>query len=338
MNILVIGSGAIGCVAAGILSKMGFNVDIACKTADMADQLNTDGLIFKIKKRKFIHFVPAYPNVEHTPGNYAYVLMATKSFDVEQPAFDVVSKLSPKGLIVSFQDGYCEDQLARIAGTDRVVGAVVSWGATMNRNGVAEMTSPGEMIIGKMDGSDDPRLDNLQYILNSIGPTSVVKNINEYIYCKLIINSCVTTLGAISGLKVGALLTDKKLRNLFIRIIQEAILVANALNMQIPEFANRINYYRLIKGNTLYHRIKRHGLIRIFGLKYRHIKSSGLQSLERGEKTEIAYMNGYIVNKGKELGIDLPINERLVEMIHEIENKQRKISTDNLQDPLLSLT
>lgn len=335
MNILVIGSGAVGSVTAGILAKMGFNVDIACKNRDISDQLNTDGLIFKVKKRKFIHFITAYPSVEETPGNYDYVLLATKSFDIEKPAKEVSKKFSPQGVIVSMQDGYCEEQLARIVGTDRVVGAVVSWGATMNQNGIAEMTSHGEMIIGKLDGSDDPRLDNLQYILSAIGPTRAVKNIGEYIYSKLIINSCVTTLGAISGLKVGALITDKHLRNLFIRIIEEAIILANALNLEIPDFANRINYYRLVKGTNLYYRIKRHAFIRVFGLKYRKIKSSGLQSLERGEKTEIAFMNGYLVNKGKELGIDLPINERLTEMIHEIENKKRDISTDNLHDPLL---
>lgn len=338
MNILVIGSGAIGSVAAGILSKMGFDVDIACKNRELSDHINTDGLIYKIKKRKYIHFVPAYPNVTSTPGNYDYVLLATKSFDIEDPARDVLSKLSNSGVIVSLQDGYCEDELSRIAGTNRIVGAVISWGATMNEHGYAEMTSPGEMIIGKMDGSDDPRLDNLQYILSSIGPTMVVKNIGEHIYSKLIINSCITTLGAISGLKVGALMTDRNLRNLFIKIIQEAISVADALNMEIPEFAGRINYYRLVKGNTWYHRLKRHAFIRVLGIKYRKIKSSGLQSLERNERTEIAFMNGFLVNKGKELGLELPINERLVEMVHEIENQQRKISTENLNDPLFRLS
>lgn len=336
MNVLVIGSGAVGSVAAGILAKSGFNVDIACKDRDTADQMNTDGLIFKIKNRKFIHFVQAWPDVKQTPGNYDYVLLATKSFDIEQPVQDVIPKLTDNGLIVSLQDGYCLDHLARLAGTDRIVGTVVSWGATMNPNGIAEMTSPGEMIIGKPDGSDDPRLDNLHYILTAIGQTRVVNNISEYIYSKLILNSCITTLGAISGLKLGALLTDRTMRNLFLRIVNEGISIANALNMEIPDFAGKVNYYRIVKGNNWYYRLRRHAFIRIFGLKYRRIKSSGLQSLERGEKTEISYMNGYLVAKGHELGIDLPVNERLVEMIHEIEQKQRSISRENLKDPLLA--
>jgi 2-dehydropantoate 2-reductase len=337
MNVLVIGSGAVGSVAAGILTKQGFNVDLACKHSDISDHINTDGLIFRIRHRKYLYFIPAYASVEATPGNYDYVLLATKTFDIEPPTRAVLEKLTPQGLIVSMQDGYCEEKLARIAGSKRIVGAVVSWGATLGQDGIAEMTSPGDMIIGKLDGSDDPRLDNLQYLLSAIGPTMVVKNINEHIYSKLIINSCVTTLGAISGLKVGALITDRNLRNIFIKIIREAIQIADALNIEIPDFAGKLNYYSLVKGNNWYYRLKRHAKIRIFGLRYRKIKSSGLQSLERGEKTETSFLNGYLLTKAGELGIELPVNERLVTMIREIENGTRKISPSNLNDPLLRL-
>ncbi|MDA3930112.1 MAG: 2-dehydropantoate 2-reductase [Prolixibacteraceae bacterium] len=334
MKILVIGSGAIGGVSAGILAKKGFDVDIACKNEDIANQLNTDGLIFKVKNRKYIHFIPAYACVKETPGGYDSVLHTTKSFDIEEPTKQVIEKLSETGVIVSFQDGYCEEKLARIAGTDRIVGAVISWAASMNQVGISVMTSGGEMTIGKLDGSDDPRLDNLEFILNSIVPTTVVNNIYEHIYSKLVINSCVTSLGAISGLKLGALVLDKNMRNLFIKLVQEAISIANELKFEIPDFSGIINYYRLVKGTTLYHRIRRHGLIRIIGIKYRKVKSSALQSLERDEKTEIEFMNGYLINKGKELGIDLPVNEQLYKMVTEIEKGERKISQQNLKEVL----
>jgi len=181
MRTLVIGCGAIGSLIAGILSQKGFQVDLACKNADQAERLAIDGLIFKIKNRRYIQFVKAYNGVIATPGNYDYVLLATKSFEIEQPVNDVLTKLSPQGLIISLQDGYCEQIIARVAGSDRVVGAMVGWGATMLNNGMSEMSSKGDMLIGKLDGSDDPRLDNLQYMLNHIVPTSIVRNINEQI-------------------------------------------------------------------------------------------------------------------------------------------------------------
>lgn len=337
MRTLIIGSGAVGSIVAGILSQKGYNVDIACKNKDISDLINSDGLIFKIKNRKHLQFVNAYPNVSETPGNYDYVLLATKAFDIEEPTKEVIPKLSQQGLIVSMQDGYCADRLARLAGSDRIVGAVVAWGATLIENSISVMTSGGEMMIGKLDGTDDPRLDNLQYMLSFIAPTSVVSNINEQIFSKLIINSCVTTIGAISGLKVGAVITNRNMRNIFIQIIHEALLISEALKLKIPDYAGKINYSRLIRGHSLYHRVRKHLKIRLFGLKYRKVKSSGLQSLERNEKTEIDYLNGYIVSKGKEMGIDLPVNERLVQLIHEIEEKKRKISIENLNDKLFGL-
>lgn len=337
MRTLVIGSGAVGSIVAGILTQKGYEVDMACLNQEYSDLINSDGLIFKIKNRKHFQFVNAYSGVIETPGSYDYVLLATKTFDIEQPTKDVLPKLSSQGIIVSLQDGYCEERLARITGSDRIVGAVVAWGATLIGNRIAEMTSSGEMMIGKLDGTDDPRLDELQYMLSFIAPTSVVDNINEQIYSKLIINSCVTTIGAISGLKVGALITDRNMRNIFIQIIQEALIIATALKLEIPDYAGKLNYARLIRGHSVYHRIRKHLHIRLFGLRYRKVKSSGLQSLERNERTEIDYLNGYILTKGKELGIDLPVNYRLVELVHEIENKKRLIHPKNLHDKLFGL-
>jgi 2-dehydropantoate 2-reductase len=77
---------------------------------------------------------------------------------------------------------------------------------------------------------------------------------------------------------------------------------------------------------------KRHLMIRLIGFKYRRGKSSSLQSLERGKKTEIRYLNGYIVELGRKHGIETPINSRIVELVEEIENGQRKIEYKNFND------
>ena len=104
MKTLVIGSGAIGSIVAGLLSMKGFDVDLACKSQRLSDLINSDGLIFRVKKRRRIQFITAYPSVSSTPGGYDYVLLATKSFDIEQPTLDVLEKITSQSLIVSLQD------------------------------------------------------------------------------------------------------------------------------------------------------------------------------------------------------------------------------------------
>ncbi len=339
MKTLIIGAGAVGTIVAGMLAQKGFDVHLVCKNKQQAEHINKIGLAFEIKKRTYYQPIKAFDNITPlTNKHYDYIFFTTKAFDMQTPAQQALAKLSENGLMVPFQDGYCEEMLTRIAGSERVVGAIIAWGATYNNDKhLASMSSKGEMIIGKLDGSDDPRLDNLQYMLNQIAPTKVVNNIHEQIYSKLIINSCVTTLGAITGYNVGALITVKKLRNTFLQIINEAILVADILKIEIPDYTDRINYYRLVRGTSIYHRLRKHIHILIFGFKYRKVKSSGLQSLERNEQTEVDYLNGYLVDKANEIGIELPVNSRLVEMVHEIENGKRKIQAQNLDEALFGL-
>ena len=76
--------------------------------------------------------------------------------------------------------------------------------------------------------------------------------------------------------------------------------------------------------------LKRYLTIRVIGFKYRRIKSSSLQSLERGRRTEIDYLNGYICEKGKALGVPTPLNTAVKAMVMEIENSRRPMSLDNL--------
>jgi 2-dehydropantoate 2-reductase len=85
-------------------------------------------------------------------------------------------------------------------------------------------------------------------------------------------------------------------------------------------------------GNGILDKLRRHLTIRVVGIKYRNLKSSSLQSLERGRLTEIDYFNGYISQKGKLLGVLCPVNDRLTQMVKEIEAGKRKIAEANLYD------
>ena len=77
---------------------------------------------------------------------------------------------------------------------------------------------------------------------------------------------------------------------------------------------------------------KQHLLIRIVGLKYRRLKSSSLQSLERGKETEIDDLNGFICRQGKKFNVPTPINDLVVQHIKEIEAKKRSITPANFDE------
>ncbi len=60
-------------------------------------------------------------------------------------------------------------------------------------------------------------------------------------------------------------------------------------------------------------------------------RPSTLQSLDRGQPTEIDYLNGYVAARGRERGVPTPVNARLAALVHEIEAGSRSMAMENLE-------
>jgi 2-dehydropantoate 2-reductase len=332
-NILVVGTGSIGGVCAARLAKAGYAVEVVCKDPDLVPKIKTEGLKISGISGNLQVPMSAVATIPELSEQKDIVLLATKATDMMEAASALLPFLHEKSLVVSLQNGICEEMLAVVLGRDRVVGCVVGWGATMLGPGELEMTSEGEFIIGRIDPAiTQEQLQLVQKILSKVVPVEISEDIIANLYSKLIINSCITSLGAICGLYLGEMLRKKKIRTVFIEIMREAMAVADAMQMKVPPYANKIDYYKFLGNKGWWGNFRRHLIIRIIGSKYRRLKSSSLQSLERGKATEIDYLNGYIVQKGAELGIPTPINSLVVETIKEIEIGQRKISEQNFAE------
>lgn len=194
------------------------------------------------------------------------------------------------------------------------------------------MTSGGEFIIGTLDKRPEPKLQAIKEIFDQVVPCHISENILGSLYAKLIVNSCITSLGAICGLYMGQMLADRKIRNIFIDIMHEAMAVADAMDLHVETLGGRMNYYRFMAGSGTLAQLRRHLMIRLIGFKYRRLKSSSLQSLERGKPTEIDYLNGYITDKARKLNVPVPVNDKVIRMIKEIEAGNRSISPENFEN------
>jgi 2-dehydropantoate 2-reductase len=241
--------------------------------------------------------------------------------------------LNKDGFVISLQNGFCEDELGRVVGEKRIIGCVTGWGATMESHGNFVMTSKGDFILGYPGKYSDELLSDLSEILSCIVPVRTTDNIRGHLYSKLIINSCVTSLGALCGLYLGKMLMIGKVRRIFIEIIKEAVEVADSMKVSIEIFAGKLDFKKFVEGKSIYSDFRRHIFLLAMGYKFRKLKSSSLQSLERGKLTEIEYLNGYIVRNAREYAVSAPINNAIVNMIHQIEQQKRKISVSNFNDP-----
>ena len=70
------------------------------------------------------------------------------------------------------------------------------------------------------------------------------------------------------------------------------------------------------------------GLAERFG----QVVPSALQSLQRGRRTEIPYLTGYLADSATAIGLAAPLNKKLANMIEEIEAGQRRMSATNLEE------
>jgi 2-dehydropantoate 2-reductase len=328
--IAVVGGGAIGGITAAYLSKAGYDVELVVKHQDKADQVMNKGLhITGVRGDQYIK-LKAVAEVEQLSGKKDIVMIVTKAYDMPDAARRMLPFLKEDSFVVSMQNGICVEALGEIVGAERSVGCVIGWGSTMLPDGTLNMTSEGDFVIGGQ--LPDKDVSGLKEVLDHMMTTRISDNIITDLYSKMIVNSCITSLGVLSGLYLGQILKFKRAREIFISIIREAVAVADAMKLHVEPYGGKLDYYSLIKGKGALADLRRHTMIRIIGFKYRRLKSSSLQSLQRGKPTEVDYYNGYIAKKGAELGVKTPVNSRIVEMIKEIEAKKRTIDPKNFED------
>ena len=333
LKFLVIGAGAVGGITAALLKKKGNDVELVCKYENYAALVSDTGLEVSGVCGRFNIRIPAYASLSQVREKKDIVLLATKATDIMDVALSVDSVLKKNGFLVSMQNGICEADLASVIGKNRVIGCVTGWGATMESMGRLTMTSVGDFIIGYPEEKIDDFLIDLADVLSSVVPVRVTDNISGHKYSKLIINSCITSLGVVCGLYLGKMLMIRKIRKIFIEIIREAVEVAEKMDIKIEVFAGKLDFKKFLSGKDPVSDLRRHMILMFIGYKYRRLKSSSLQSLQRGKLTEIDFLNGYITRNGELWGVSTPVNVFIVNMIHQIEKKEREITVANFDDP-----
>jgi len=335
-KILMIGAGGIGGITAGNIAQAGYDIEIVDCYPGYAEKIENDGLKIFGKNENVTVRIPARSGIEKVTEQKDIIFLATKVNSLNHIIKEIGHLLKNDSVIVSLQNGICEDALAAEYGKNRVIGCVVGWGATVHEPGVLEKTSKGEFIIGSLSGAGSNHLHFVKKILSTTAPVIITNNILGHLYAKLIINSCITTMGAICGMTLGDMLKNKKYRNIFLGIISEAVEVGDAAKIKIEKYAGKLDFNKLAYNYSRLAHLKSHLLIRMVGIKYRKLKSSSLQSLQTGRKSEVDFLNGYIAKKARQHKILTPLNDVLTGIIKEIEQGKRDITHKNFEIPFFN--
>src|SRR5215510_11131353 len=173
-RILVMGAGGIGGIVAAMLMEVGWAVTAVSRNEQIRSAVDRAGyrIVDDGEERIVRGWVAPAPE-----GRYDLCILATQPPNVEDATRTALPHLADDAQVVVLQNGLCEDRIAAIVGAERVIGAIVAWGASMPEPGRYERTAAGGFTLGRLDGEVDADLTRVGELLEAIGPVTQTKNL-----------------------------------------------------------------------------------------------------------------------------------------------------------------
>lgn len=285
-SVVVFGTGALGCWFAARLADAGERVTVAGTWREGLEAIARDGIRVEEKGREFTARCAVARASDALP-QAPFVLVLVKSHQTASIAPAAARAATPDGRIVTLQNGLGNREVLERSGGDRVRAGMVVAGVRLLAPAVVSAW-PATVTLGD---PDDAVVGDLAAMLQRAGiAVRRVDRIEPELWKKVAINCAINPLTALRGVPNGALLEDPEARALMQEAASEVAAVAAARGVRIDDAAGAaLEVARVTAGN----------------------RSSMLQDMERGARTEIDALCAAVVREGQRLGVPVPVNERL---------------------------
>ena len=327
----IYGAGSLGTVLGAYITKNGGQIDLINRNRAHVAALNEKGAHITGTVEMTIP-VTAYTPDEMS-GKYDIILLMTKQLYNVEVVTTLKDYLADDGVIVTLQNGLPEPGIAEIVGTNRTVGCVVEWGATLSAPGECTLTSDPASLsfhIGRMDGITDEKFGEVKALLELMCPVYEEENLIGARWSKLLINATFSGLGTVVGGVFGDVSENKDAAKVAVRCMKECIDVGHAAGAEFAPVQGK-NITALFYYKNAIKRAFATMLIPIAMKKHRAIEPSMLQDLKKGKACEIDAINGIVCDWGKKCGVPTPINDKIVEIIKKCEKGELKPEKANIK-------
>ncbi|MBV8763080.1 MAG: 2-dehydropantoate 2-reductase [Deltaproteobacteria bacterium] len=327
------GAGGIGGIVAGTLMEIGLPVTAVSTNNQIRAAVDQKGfrIVDEGEERVVRGWISPAPE-----GKYDLCILATQPPNVEEATRTAMPSLADDAQVVVLQNGLCEERIAALVGENRVIGAIVAWGASMPEPGKYERTAAGGFTIGRLGGAEDDDLKHVAELLEAIGPVTTTTNLRGARWSKLALNCAVSALGTIAGERLGPLVRVRRYRRLALEAMTECVDVAKAEGVKLEKVAGTLDLDwialseadRASRGSASL--TAKHALLLAVGLRYRRMRSSMLAAIERGRTPAIDFLNGEVVSRGVKHGVATPVNEKIMQTVRAIAKGELKSSRETL--------
>ena len=331
MRIAIYGAGSLGTILGAFISKNNVSIELINRNKAHVEALKTNGAKV-VGTMNFTQPVIAYTPDEMS-GMYDIIFLMTKQQHNTEVVQMLKNYLATDGVLVTFQNGLPEVQIAEVLGEERVLGCTVAWGATMQSPGVCELTSAPDALsfsLGCISKECSKHFTKVKELLEMMGTVDVEENFIGTRWSKLLINAAFSGMSAVLGCTFGEAAGRKDSRKIVQAIIKECIDVCKKGGIRIEPVQGK-DIVKLLDYSNHIKKAISFMIIPIAIRKHAKLKASMLQDLEKGKLTEVDAINGAVADYGRKVNCSTPMNDRVVEIIHSIEQGKLSAGFDNLK-------
>jgi 2-dehydropantoate 2-reductase len=333
VTITVYGAGAIGGITGARLAHAGHDVLLVDRAQDHVAAMNARGLTIE-SRSGVVNIAVRAIAPEGLGSGLELVLLAVKSQDTPAALEVLAPRLAPDGAIVSLQNGLNEELIAAAVGPQRTVGCLVNWAADWQAPGRILHGGEGALVLGELDGRTSERVQRLARLLEVVAPTRISDNILGYTWAKHVYGALLIATALVDAHVYEVVERSAEIQRMLVALVLEGMDVALRAGIRLEAFDeyDPADYYEAARGDVA----ARARAMASIAAHYRaavKTKTGIWRDLAvRKRKTEVGAMLGATVARARSLGLRMPLTERLIAMIEELETGRRQMSWANLDE------
>ncbi|HEV2675018.1 MAG TPA: 2-dehydropantoate 2-reductase [Aliidongia sp.] len=298
MRIAILGSGGVGGYFGGRLAAAGSEVTFIARGAHLA-AIRQHGLrLVSPRGDALIMPAKAVETIDEA-GPVDLVIVGVKLWDTEEVAHSLVSVAAQGAAILSLQNGVQKDEiLRRSLPAEAVLGGVCYIAAAIAEPGVvAQSGTMQRLVFGEYGNAPSTRSEAFLAACTRAGiDVELSRDIERLIWEKFVFLVGLSGTTALFGQPIGPIREDAEKRALLLAAMQEVVAIGQAKGVALPaDYADS----RLAFCDTL----------------PAGMTSSMQTDLARGNRLELPWLSGGVVEMGAALGIPTPANRTIADAL-----------------------
>lgn len=323
MRIALIGAGAMGTIIGAHLTEGGYDVELIDNYKEHIEALRKDGAKIIGEVEKTVPVKAIFP--DEVSGKYDLVISLTKHSGIIESLENIKPYTNSDTIILTLQNGMPEEKSRKIFPEGNLMGGGMEFSGTFIGPGVSNLASGKETLgisFGSFTGKMDDKVLAVEKILKSVGHVEITDNLRGVRWTKLTDNSVFSGLQTALGCKLGCILEDDFAMDCIAYLGRECAKVIMAQGVKPVELFGLLPIPERVCFETPEEKEKVKAYWKEVYSPYYEQIASMLQDIRTGKQCEIDNINGETVRIAELVGVDVPFNKKIVELVTKLQNRE----------------